>query len=277
MMQRTFRMAVPPLGAAAVTATTSTLLGGGCRQSTARTSQKANQVASQHLSALVRKIHIDARNKINTRSTSTHTHINNITTRLQNSRRYFADLSKEIPKKETSTVESATAQASKSKSKSNGSGTFVQWYEANLESRPIATKAITGSILWGLGDIVAQVVPTLFFQDDDDVSSASSAASVVPKKEFQYDYPRTARAMFFGFGIHAPLSHVHFNFLEWMTVRAGFQGMSVPVFKTVMEQVSIIKLCRKGIVSFHRTYQIHLSCGFSFSLSHTHTPFCLKN
>jgi protein Mpv17 len=43
--------------------------------------------------------------------------------------------------------------------------------------------------------------------------------------------------MFFGFAIHAPLSHVHFNLLEWMTVKGGFTGLSIPVFKTIMGQV----------------------------------------
>ena len=75
---------------------------------------------------------------------------------------------------------------------------------------------VTGSFLWGLGDAVAQF---------------SSGAN-------EYDFPRTGRAVFFGFAIHAPSSHVHFNFLEWMTVRSGVTGLGIPVFKTVMEQVS---------------------------------------
>lgn len=54
---------------------------------------------------------------------------------------------------------------------------------------------------------------------------------------FKYDWPRTGRAVFFGFAIHAPLSHVHFNFLEWMTKRFGITGLSIPLFKTFMEQV----------------------------------------
>jgi len=53
----------------------------------------------------------------------------------------------------------------------------------------------------------------------------------------QYDYARTGRAAFFGFALHAPTSHVHYNFLEWMTVQGGFKGLQIPVFKTIMEQV----------------------------------------
>lgn len=115
------------------------------------------------------------------------------------------------------------------KSASKGNGGFVEWYENHLQNRPVTTKAVTGSILWGLGDFVAQVVPTV-------MQDTQKEHEQVEKKEFQYDYPRTARAMFFGFGIHAPLSHLHFNFLEWMTVRGGFTGLGIPVFKTVMEQ-----------------------------------------
>lgn len=80
---------------------------------------------------------------------------------------------------------------------------------------------VTGSILWGLGDLVAQTVPVM-------------AAGESMKK---YDYERTGRAVLFGFVIHAPASHVHFNFLEWMTVRSGVTGMGIPVFKAFMEQV----------------------------------------
>lgn len=72
----------------------------------------------------------------------------------------------------------------------------------------------TGSFLWGLGDFVAQAMAGIE----------------------QYDYQRTGRAVFFGFAIHAPASHLHFNFLEWMTVRSGMTGLNIPIFKTVMEQ-----------------------------------------
>jgi len=93
---------------------------------------------------------------------------------------------------------------------------FVHWYEGHLSSRPVTTKAITGSFLWGIGDFVAQVAPTFFAEDDvDDFTTRA-----VIKKEFANDFPRTAKAVFFGFVIHAPLSHVHYNFLEWMTVKA---------------------------------------------------------
>lgn len=79
--------------------------------------------------------------------------------------------------------------------------------------------------------MVAQVVPPLTqsFKESDDTSSSTNTPIV-------YDYPRTARAMLFGFGIHAPLSHLHFNFLEWMTIKGGFTGISIPIFKAFMEQ-----------------------------------------
>jgi protein Mpv17 len=95
-----------------------------------------------------------------------------------------------------------------------------------LNERPIITKATTGSILWGLGDVVAQVVPSLIFPEE-----RTSA-----KSDMNLDAARTGRAMFYGFVIHAPLSHLHFNLLEWMTIKGGFVGNSIPVFKTVMEQ-----------------------------------------
>lgn len=102
---------------------------------------------------------------------------------------------------------------------------FVQWYEGHLDKTPILTKSVTGSILWGLGDAVAQIMPHYAFQAEGETT------------ELVYDWARTGRAVTFGGVIHAPTSHLHFNFLEWMTVRAGVSGLAVPVFKTIMEQV----------------------------------------
>jgi hypothetical protein len=111
--------------------------------------------------------------------------------------------------------------------KPSSSPSFVQWYEGHLEKRPVLTKSITGSILWGIGDIVAQLIPQLAFESDDGEN----------KEALTYDLVRTGRAVAFGGFIHAPTSHVHFNLLEWMTVRTGLSGLAIPVFKTVMEQV----------------------------------------
>lgn len=112
---------------------------------------------------------------------------------------------------------------SSSSSSSKSSFSFVQWYEGHLQARPIPTKMVTGSILWSMGDAVAQIVPP-------------AAAGTLDLKTFQYDYVRTGRAFLFGFALHAPTSHAHFNFLEWMTVRAGVTGFYIPVFKAFMEQ-----------------------------------------
>ena len=103
---------------------------------------------------------------------------------------------------------------------------FREWYEHNLETYPIPTKMVTGCVLWGLGDAVAQIVPPLVSDADKDSSPTS----------FQYDWMRTARASFFGCFLHAPTSHLHFNFLETMTRYFKFTGLQIPVFKTVMEQ-----------------------------------------
>lgn len=106
------------------------------------------------------------------------------------------------------------------------SGSFVNWYEGHLESRPVVTKMLTGSLLWGIGDAAAQLVPQFAAAKDEKQENS----------DFEYDFPRSGRAVLFGFAIHAPTSHVHFNFLEWLTHRVGVTGMGIPVFKTVMEQ-----------------------------------------
>lgn len=119
-------------------------------------------------------------------------------------------------KSESAKVEAVAPTAS---SKSSGAG-FLAWYEGHLNARPVVTKMVTGSFLWGIGDAVAQIVPHV------------AAGNPLP----DYDWIRTGRATFFGFAIHAPLSHLHFNFLEWITVRSNVTGLGIPVFKAFLEQ-----------------------------------------
>jgi len=191
-----------PAGGAAAAASTSFLLG---RYTSTTTNQTINQVATQRLTAIASRpfakpYHASSRS-----------------------------LSSTAPKEVAKEVGGASGTTAATVEGSKG---FVHWYEGHLSSRPVTTKALTGSFLWGVGDFVAQVVPTFFAEDDvDDFTTGA-----VIKKEFAYDFPRTAKAVFFGFVIHAPLSHVHYNFLEWMTVKAGLQGLTITVFKTVMEQ-----------------------------------------
>ena len=182
-----------------------------------KTNQKVNLIATQNLTTIVK---------------------NNVTAfaRASGNLRYFSSIPKEV------TV------------KGSGNG-FVQWYEGHLTSRPVTTKAITGSILWGVGDFVAHVIPVFFDKDTD--SSCDGDESTITKKEFKYNFPRTARAVIFGFAIHAPLSHVHFNFLEWMTIRGGFQGLSIPVFKTIMEQVSCANIYYDHDTFFLQEWSYH--------------------
>jgi len=105
--------------------------------------------------------------------------------------------------------------------------TLLQWYESHLTANPVLTKMTTGSVLWSMGDAVAQIVPPMF---------ASNSTTTTTFYNFQYDWQRTSRAALYGFAIHAPASHLHFNFLEWMTVRANVSGLGIPVFKAFMEQ-----------------------------------------
>jgi hypothetical protein len=118
--------------------------------------------------------------------------------------------------------------ATKAAETKKGGGGFVEWYEGHLEARPVITKMCTGCLLWGLGDAVAQLAPKAAesFQGDGEA-----------KEPIDYDLPRTGRAVLFGFALHAPTSHLHFNFLEWLTNKAGITGMGIPLFKAFMEQV----------------------------------------
>ena len=92
--------------------------------------------------------------------------------------------------------------------------------------------------LQGLGDIVAQAVPPLFFpSENEDVGRHQSSYSNTSGVLSNYDVQRTGRAIIFGSVIHAPCAHIHYNFLESLTVKAGISGLQIPVFKAFMEQV----------------------------------------
>ena len=82
-----------------------------------------------------------------------------------------------------------------------------------------------------MGDVVAQEVPPLFYSSEDEKSDEENRT---------YDFERTARAVVFGSIIHAPCAHVHYNFLESLTVKAGISGLKIPVFKAFMEQVRLL-------------------------------------
>lgn len=137
----------------------------------------------------------------------------------------FSTSTSNIKVEQAAAAKFSEAAAPASVTKTQSRKTFVEFYEENLEKHPILTKMITGGILWSVGDAVAQIVPPMAVGDN---------------KPLVYDWARTGRAAVFGFAIHAPSSHVHFNFLEYLTHRLGVTGLGIPVFKTIMEQVRIL-------------------------------------
>ena len=61
-------------------------------------------------------------------------------------------------------------------------------------------------VLFGGGDIIAQML--------------------FGNKDLPYDYRRTGRALIYGTFILGPLSHWHFNFLEWLVVKKVRQSIN---------------------------------------------------
>lgn len=93
----------------------------------------------------------------------------------------------------------------------------MAWYNKQIEKSPIITKSITSGILFGLGDVIAQVF--------------------IGEKGTPYDYKRTARAWIFGNFILGPLAHWHFNFLEFLVVRKMAVGAGMmPFVKMFFDQ-----------------------------------------
>jgi protein Mpv17 len=136
----------------------------------------------------------------------------------------------------TSSTAYRTTSTSSAATKPNKS--FMEWYESHLQTNPLPTKMVSGAMLWGLGDVVAQLIPALAFGGGSTAEEGTTSGSTTTTKNpfMAYDVARTARVVFYGFAIHAPCSHVHYNFLEWMSVRLGYTGVTMTVFKTFMEQ-----------------------------------------
>lgn len=226
------KLAVPAATPIAIAA--SSFLGG--KHASAQTTTKLSSQTSQCMnSMLTRSLHTRMRSIIN--NTNSCDAMKNSPLYYQQ-RRMFASAP---PLASPNKAAAAAAKPTTLSIPSNSNRGFLPWYEHHLKQRPVSTKAVTGSILWGIGDVVAQIVPKVFFDDESDDKTSSSNESKASSSSISvldtYNFERTGRAMFFGFAIHAPLSHVHFNFLEWMTVKGGFTGLSIPVFKTIMEQV----------------------------------------
>jgi protein Mpv17 len=151
---------------------------------------------------------------------------------MRPSYRCMATTSSSSSSSTTTTTASASAAATQPHKSTNAS--LMEWYEGHLRDHPILTKMITGSLLWGIGDGVAQIIPQLQSQSTSATEDNNNNSHTFTA--FHYDYIRTGRAAFFGLAIHAPLSHMHYNFLEYMTVQMKFTGYSIPIFKAFMEQ-----------------------------------------
>eukprot|EP00743_Colponemidia_sp_Colp-15_P008027 GILK01008694.1.p1 GENE.GILK01008694.1~~GILK01008694.1.p1 ORF type:complete len:226 (-),score=12.66 GILK01008694.1:230-907(-) len=110
-----------------------------------------------------------------------------------------------------------SAQAGEAQKANRG---FLAWYNGHLAKRPVVTKMVTSTILFGGGDLFAQ---TLLKQD-----SASKAP---------FDFKRLLRACIYGGLLLGPLSHVHYNFLDWLVLKQlRVRSSFVPVAKVFFEQ-----------------------------------------
>ena len=71
---------------------------------------------------------------------------------------------------------------------------------------------------------------------------ASTAYQILPTRDLTRSFLSQPKptACIFGGAIHAPIAHLHYNFLESLTVRVNaiaWGGYGPTVFKTIMEQV----------------------------------------
>eukprot|EP00977_Amphora_coffeiformis_P020539 scaffold8363_cov163-Amphora_coffeaeformis.AAC.4 len=203
-------------GAFTTTTTLALAYTAASEQGTARASQQATTIASRHLVTMATRTTTTASSSSSSSSTTTST----VSSSCSSTR-----IASRVPWKNGIIINAPPQRFMSSSTKKSGG--FVEWYEGHLQNRPIPTKMVTGSILWSLGDAVAQTVP-------------AAAAGTFDPATFQYDWMRTGRAFAFGFILHAPASHAHFNFLEWMTVRAGVTGMKIPIFKVYASERTAI-------------------------------------
>ena len=78
------------------------------------------------------------------------------------------------------------------------------------------TKACTSLVLFGAGDVLAQVhrLPSALQSSVLLIKQVVDQGSAL--KVNSYDFGRTARAGIFGFALLGPLSHCHYTFMHWL-------------------------------------------------------------
>ena len=74
---------------------------------------------------------------------------------------------------------------------------IVKVYWDTYSDAPVCVLFVL-AVLFGLGDVIAQFV--------------------VKKEGEKFNFPRLGRALVFGTFILGPLGHLHYNFIEWLTV-----------------------------------------------------------
>ena len=111
---------------------------------------------------------------------------------------------------------------------------FTRWYEHHLARSPLLVKAITSGILYGAGDLVAQLA--VAYHAPTHPRGHRGGAGADPTA-MVFDAARFLRAVVYGGIFYPPLAHVHYNFLEELVVvRWRVDQQLVPWVKTFIEQ-----------------------------------------
>ncbi|CAL1410618.1 unnamed protein product [Linum trigynum] len=106
---------------------------------------------------------------------------------------HFSPAKKVAPPSHSSSRPFSTSSSTPSSASKSRTG-FIGWYLDRLESRPMLTKAITTSLIYGAADATAQMI-------------ASSFSGTL-------DYVRTLRMAGYGFMFLGPAQHLWFNYMS---------------------------------------------------------------
>ncbi|KAG6518189.1 protein Mpv17-like [Zingiber officinale] len=95
-----------------------------------------------------------------------------------------------------------------------------RWYQNCLAVHPVKTQVVSSGILWGLGDIGAQVVTQRTLRD-------KSHNNKEENKEVKIDWRRVAITSMFGFAFVGPVGHYWYEYLDRSMRRLQLQPKSL--------------------------------------------------
>ncbi|KAI5072607.1 hypothetical protein GOP47_0012713 [Adiantum capillus-veneris] len=100
------------------------------------------------------------------------------------------------------------------------------WYKQQLAVSPLRTQLLSSSLIWAVGDVLAQFIS--FKHTQSTLSLSSKQGTTIKAEAFDIDWKRVLTLSFFGAAFVAPVGHWWYESLEYVvTKQLKFQASSL--------------------------------------------------